>query len=407
MSTMNVLGIGLAMFLAGSLANAQGAGAPIVIAQTAAFTGGPAPSVIEMTAGAKLLIDAENAKGGVNGRPIKLISMDDNFNAKRAAENTEKLIVQHNPVAMFLSRGTPTAEAMLPVLTKHKVPLIGPSTGAMVLREPVNPLVFNVRSSYRGEARKAVEQIVGMGFERIGIIYVDDSFGSDAIVGVMEGFTRRNATPLFVEKYDRNEKDFTRIIESAAVSKPPALLLIGATGPTIAILKGLQATGMKAYVATLSTNASGGFLDSVGDAGKYVIVAQVFPNERATSIPLVRELTELALAAKGAPIKDRGEGPLGDVSDRLAKGMKVSPAMLEGAASAKVLIAGLKRAGPSVTPAKLVNALDTSGRIDVGWPGHEINYSAKNHSGIEYVDLSIVSNEDTNPGEAQQRRFRR
>ncbi|MGY4831802.1 ABC transporter substrate-binding protein (plasmid) [Sphaerotilaceae bacterium SBD11-9] len=403
MSLLNVLGLGLALVIAGQ-ASAQGVGSPIVVAQTAAFTGGPSPSVVEMTAGAQLIIDAENAKGGVHGRQIKLVSMDDGFDAKRAAVNTEKLITQHKPVAMFLSRGTPTAEAMLPVLNKYKVPLIAPSTGAMVLRNPVQPLVFNVRSSYQGEARKSVEQIVGMGFSRIGIIYVDDSFGGDAIIGVMEGFKRSNATPLFVEKYDRNEKDFTRVVESATAAKPPALLLIGATGPTIAILKGLQATGMKSYVATLSTNASGGFLDSVGEAGKYVIVSQVFPNERATAIPLVREITDLAKAATGKPAAagEAADGPSLVVRQFLAGGAKVSPAMLEGAAGAKVLIAGLKRAGQGVTPMKLVSALESGGRIDVGWPGFDVAYTDTNHSGIEFVDLSIVSNDD-----AQKRRFRR
>jgi branched-chain amino acid transport system substrate-binding protein len=368
----------------------------IVVGQTAAFTGWPAPSVIEMTAGAKLLIDAENAKGGINGRRIELIAMDDASDAKRAADNTEKLITEHKPVAMFLSRGTPMADAMLPVINKLKVPLIAPSTGAMSLREPALSLVFNVRASYQVEARKAVEQLVGMGFTRIGVIYVDDTFGGDAILGVMEGFKRSGATPLFVEKFERTEKDFTRLVENAAAAKPPAIVVIGATGATVAILSGLKAMGIKGYVATLSTNASSGFLKSiaeaVGENGPSVIVSQVFPGERGVAVPLVREMTELLNAARGHSVEQSPKtGPLVEVAKHIdKKDTRVSPAMLEGAAAAKVLIAGLKRCGADPTPAKLVTALE-SGRIDVGWPRYDIAYSRTNHWGIEFTELSIVS----------------
>lgn len=383
--------------LFGLIAGAQAQGQePIVVAQTAAFTGWPAPSVIEMTAGAKLLIDAENAKGGINGRRIELVSVDDESNAKKAAENTEKLITERKPVAVFLSRGTPMADAMLPVINKHKVPLIAPSTGAMSLRDPALPLVFNVRASYQGEARKAVEQLVGMGYTRIGVIYVDDSFGGDAIVGVMEGFKRSGATPLFVEKFDRTTKDFTRLVENAAAAQPPAIVLIGASGATVAILSGLKELGIKGYVATLSTNASTGFLKdiakAVGGTGPSVIVSQVFPNERRGDVPLVREMTELLKAAKGrSAARAPKDGPHALVAKYLdSSDASVSPAMLEGAAAAKVLIAGLKRCGADPTPAKLVTALE-AGRIDIGWPRYDVTYSRTNHWGVEFTELSIVS----------------
>lgn len=412
LSRIVLLGLALLGFL--SQANAQ----PIVIAQTAAFTGGPASSVIEMTAGARLVIDAQNALGGINGQRIELVSVDDGFDSGRAAANATDLIAKHNPVALFLTRGTPTAEAMLPILAKNKIPLIGPSTGAMSLRKPVQPYVFNVRSSYQGEAKKAVEQLCGMGFNRIGIIFVDDSFGRDAMSGVNEGFQKCDARPVFVEKFGRDEKDFAGIIKRASDVGPPALLVIAATGPTVAILRGLEASKQGAYVATLSTNASDGFLKSIGeptpsplvdevpksDGSAFapalkqttksisVIVAQVFPSERATAIPLVREVAALLAASRRAPgIQTALKGPDALVSKLLAGDARLSPSMLEGAASAKVLIAGLKRCVGAPTPAKLITALETGGKIDIGWPAYPIQYSPSEHSGVEYSDLSIAS----------------
>ena len=86
-----------------------------------------------------------------------MIRMDDGFDVKRASENARILIEDKKVVALFLSRGTPHALAVIPLLDTNGVPLIGPSTGAMVLHKPVQKHVFNVRSTYQREAEKAVD----------------------------------------------------------------------------------------------------------------------------------------------------------------------------------------------------------------------------------------------------------
>ncbi|HEX3099107.1 MAG TPA: ABC transporter substrate-binding protein, partial [Usitatibacter sp.] len=132
-------------------ARAQGVTATeIVIGQTSSFSGPLAGEVKEQTAGARLYIDWVNAHGGVHGRKIRLESMDDAFDAKRAAQNARTLI-DKGVFALFLTRGTPQNEAILPVLKETGTPLVAPSTGAIVLHKPVNPLVFNVRSRYQDE----------------------------------------------------------------------------------------------------------------------------------------------------------------------------------------------------------------------------------------------------------------
>ena len=88
--------------------------AQIVIGQTAGFTGAVAAGVKETTDGARLWIDTVNARGGVNGQKIQLVSLDDKFDPKNAAENARKLIEEQNVSAMFLTRGTPHTEAIIP-----------------------------------------------------------------------------------------------------------------------------------------------------------------------------------------------------------------------------------------------------------------------------------------------------
>ena len=167
--------VGMALALLGSTGMAQ-----ILIGQTAGFTGPVAAGVNETTQGAKLHFDAINAKGGINGQKIELVSLDDKFDPKLAAENAQKLIDQ-NVVALFLNRGTPHTEAIMPLLDKHGVPLVGPSTGAVILHQPVKKHIFNVRATYQREAEKAIQHLATIGITRIALLQTDDSFGEDSV----------------------------------------------------------------------------------------------------------------------------------------------------------------------------------------------------------------------------------
>ncbi len=358
----------VARLLAGLvLAAAGGAHAQILVGQTAGFTGAVAAGVKEVTDGAMLYLDAVNAKGGVNGQPVQVIALDDKFDPKLAAENARTLITEKNVVALFLTRGTPHNQAILPLLAEYKVPLIAPSTGAMVLHRPVNPWVFNVRATYQREAERAVAHLQTIGMDRIAIVHVDDSFGADATEGAMKGFAAAGRTPLFVAKYDREKWDFSGIAPQLVKENAQAVLFLGSGNAVADGVAAFHAAGSKAQVVTLSNNASGGFVKSLKENARGVIVSQVFPNERSMSAGIVKEAYDLAVA----------------------KGLEgVSPAMLEGYAAAKVLVLGLRRAGPNPTRAKVQQALDSLGKVDLG--GLELSYSPTDHTGLDFVDLSII-----------------
>jgi len=356
------LGFALAgLLLAGPTA------AEIVVGQTAGFSGPVAASVTETTQGAKLVIDAVNKAGGIGGERIELVSLDDKFDPKLAEANARTLLDKHKPVALFLVRGTPHTQAVMPLAAQAHVPLVAPSTGAMVLHEPVNPWVFNVRAPYQREAERAVAHLASIGVTRIGLIHVEDSFGADVLAGAMRGLDKAKLQPLFVEKFDRKKWDFSAIAPKVAASGAQAVFFIG-SGKTVADgVAAIRAQGSRAQVVTISNNASSGFIELLGDYARGVIVTQVFPYERALTTGFVREAVATA--------KDQGlDG--------------VTPAMLEGYAAAKVLVAGLKRAARPITGDSLQRALDNLGRLDLG--GLELDYSPTDHTGLEFVDLSIV-----------------
>jgi branched-chain amino acid transport system substrate-binding protein len=344
-----------------------GAQAQLLIGQTAGFTGPVGAGVKETTDGAKLYIDAVNAKGGVNGQKIELISLDDKFDPKTAGENALKLIEEKEVLAMFLTRGTPHTEAMLPHLEKYGVPLVGPSTGAMVLHQPVKKQVFNVRATYQREAEKAVTHLNSMGITRIGIVYADDSFGADGVAGAQKGLVAAKLQPAVLEKFNRSKPDFAPIAPKVVAANAQAIIMVASGQAVVDGTKAFRAAGSGAQIVTLSNNASSGFIKSLGENARGVIVTQVFPYERSIAYGLVKEAQELS-KAKGA----------GDIS----------PAMLEGFAAAKVLVEGLRRAGAKPTREKIQAALEGIRKFDIG--GLEVNYSAEDHTGLDFADLSII-----------------
>jgi branched-chain amino acid transport system substrate-binding protein len=357
-----LLAIAIALFQFSAVAD-------ILIGQTSGFTGPAASGVKETTDGALLWLDAINAKGGVNGQKIKLISLDDGFEPKQSAANAQKLI-DEQVVALFLNRGTPHTEAILPLLEKNGIALIAPSTGAAVLHQPLKKYVFNVRSTYQLEAQKIIEQLHSMTLSRLALVHADDSFGADGLEGAQKGFQAVNLKPLVVLKADRSKPDYARLIPQLIQSNAQAVLWIG-TGTTVADgVKALRQAGSSMQVATLSNNASAGFVNAMGDKAHGVIVSQVFPNERNLSFPMVAEAQALSKA----------------------KGLStLSPAMLEGFAAAKVLVEGLRRAGAKPTRSSVLTGLESIKAFDLG--GLKLSYNSSSHTGLDFTEISVISHD--------------
>jgi branched-chain amino acid transport system substrate-binding protein len=342
--------------------------AQIVVGQTADFSGPAAASVKELSEGALLYRDEVNARGGVHGQRIRLVQLDDRNDPKLTPGNARKLIVDHKALVLFLSRGTPQTQAIIPLLAQHQIALVAPSTGAMVLRTPVHPYIFNVRAPYQREAEQAVHHLHTLGLQRIAVLHVDDSFGDDAAAGAMKGFNALGQQPVGMEKFDRITLDFASAMPKIVAARAQAVLVIGSGVAVARATQLLRQTGSQAQVVTLSNNASSGFVQLLGPLARGMIVTQVFPSERSLKVRVAKEAHDL--------VRRRG-------------GPELSPAMMEGFVSAKVLVEGLRRAGPNPTRQKIADAFNAMHFYDVG--GLEIRFTPENHSGIHYVDLSIIA----------------
>jgi branched-chain amino acid transport system substrate-binding protein len=340
----------------------------IIIGQAAGFTGSVAGTVKELTAGAQAYFDHVNAKGGIHGRKIVLESMDDGFDPKKTPEVVKKLIEEKNVFAMFLSRGTPTNEAAYPVLEQAKVPLVGPSTGAMSMYNPPRKYIFPVRASYHSETFKIVPQLVNMGINRIALLYVEDSFGKDALAGVQQAMKDNNLTAVAVASHVRGSIKLDDAVATIAKAEPQAVIMLTVLDAGVAFVKQMKQTGRSPVFLTLSNNSSNAFIKNLGEDGWGVAVSQVSPYPFSGTLPITKEFLDL--------IKGKQ-----DVS--------ASYSSMEGFISAKVLVEGLRRAGPKPTREKLIAGLESMNRYDMG--GVDVTYGPNLRTGTAYIDITIIS----------------
>ncbi len=346
---------------------AQGvSGDTILIGQSAALSGPAEALGREMKAGAEAYFNSVNKAGGVNGRKIKLLSLDDGYEPERAKVNTEKLVNEHKVLALFGYVGTPTSNASLPIFTKEKVPFVGAFTGAQSLREPFNRYIFNVRASYFDETEDIVRHLTSVGVTRIAVFYQNDGYGQAGLAGVERAMKKRNMELVGKATVERNTVDVTNAVNVLSKLNASAIIQISAYKSCAAFIKAMQKNGSPAQYWNVSFVGSKALAGELGEDGRGVQISQVVPFPWATEVPIVAEYQSLI----GGP-------------------ETYSFTSLEGYIAAKVLVEGMRKAGKNLNRESLVSGMTAIGTTDFG--GFRIRYSPENHNGSSYVDLTILS----------------
>jgi len=338
----------------------------ILIGQSAALSGPAEELGKEMKTGAQAYFDVVNKSGGVNGRKIKLVSLDDGYEPEKAAANTKKLIDEERVLALFGYVGTPTSNAALPIFTAARVPFIGAFTGAQSLREPFNRYVFNVRASYFDETEQIVGHLVQQGIKDIAVFYQNDAYGKAGLAGVERAMAKRNLKIAATGTVERNTTDVAAAVATLSKSKTGAIIMISAYKSCAAFIKSMRLAGALQQYWNVSFVGSKALATELGDDGRGVQISQVVPFPWSDVNPIVR-----------------------DYQKRIGGPEKYSFTSLEGYVAAKVLVEGLKRAGKNPTRESLVDGLASMGRFDLG--GFSVTYTPTDHNGSNFVDLTIIS----------------
>ncbi len=343
----------------------------ILIGESAAFSGPAMALGNDMRAGALAYFQAVNAAGGVNGRRIELRSLDDGYEPDRAAANTRKLI-DDGVFLLFGYVGTPTSNASKAIFTPARVPFVGPFTGAESLRNPVNRYIFNVRASYFDETDKIVAQLVGQTLDRIAVFYQNDDYGKAGLMGVERAMEKRNLKIVATGTVERNTVDVAAAVAAIGKADPQAVVIISAYKSVAAFIKAMRAAGHNPQFMNVSFVGSKALASEAGPSGRGVGITQVVPFPWNIATPVVKEYQQLYFAS--------------------TKKDDYAFTSLEGFISAKVLVEGLRRAGPDLTREKFITAMESMRDVDVG--GFLVTFTPTSHSGSRFVELTVIGKDE-------------
>lgn len=338
----------------------------ILVGESVVLSGPQAENGDNYARGIRLYFDQVNAGGGVNGRKLKLVVLDDAYNPKTAAANTQKLIEENKVFALFGYAGTGPTLASLPIADKARVPLVAPLSGADILREKMPHTFFVLRAGYGDEMMRSVEQLVTTGVNKIAVAYQDDGFGKSALKAAEAALTKFKLQPAAVGAIDGKTYDAAQAVAAVLKAKPDAILMGTAGKASVNFIRDYLKTGERPQFFGLSVMSAKQLRSELGADSTGIIVAQVVPSPWSTKFPVVKQYQTALAKAKEEPHYNG----------------------LEGWIAAQAFVEGLKRAGKDLTREKFIAAMEGMRNYDIG--GFLVSFSPERHTGSSYVDLSII-----------------
>ena len=341
----------------------------ILFGQSAAFSGPAQELGKNMRVGIEAAFQEANARGGVHGRQLILLPLDDAYEPEAAIANTRRLIEQEGVFALIGAVGTPTSLSAAPVAAAAGVPYIAPFTGAAFLREDRWQNVINLRASYNQETEAMVARLTSdLGIKRIAVMYQDDSFGRAGYRGVRQALERRSMEPVAIGVYPRNTTAVKTGLLNLHRANPDAVILIGAYQPVATLIAWARHTGMDPVFMTISFVGSNALARELGRGGAGVFVTQVvpFPTDNTLPVGIAYRRALTVHAPKATP---------GFVS-------------YEGYLAGRLAIAALERCGREVNRTRFLNSLRGADTIDLD--GFELRYGANDNQGSDAVFLTVI-----------------
>ncbi len=341
----------------------------VLFGQSAAFSGPAQELGIGMRLGIEAAFHEANQAGGVHGRRLDLVSLDDAYEPEAAIANTQQLIDDERVFALIGEVGTPTSRSATPVAAEGETPFVAPFTGAAFLRDDDWTNIVNLRASYAQETEEMVARLTtDLGIDRIAIMYQDDSFGRTGYQGALAALTRRSMEPVAVGLYPRNTTSVKTGLIDLMQGEPEAVIIVGAYRPVAALISWARYTGFDPVFITISFVGSNALAQELGQYGEGVYVTQVVPFPTDDSLPVVASYLQ-ALSDFDADAEP------GFVS-------------LEGYMAGRLAIAGLESCGPDPTRACFLDGLLTA--EDLVIDEFHLRYGEGDNQGSDRVFLTVI-----------------
>jgi len=339
----------------------------ILLGQSAVLSGPLGGPLQGFNAGALLAFEDANAKGGLNGRRVKLVSLDDELKPDKAVANYKALIAEQQVFACFGGVGSGTIAAAAPVLREAGVPLIGNYAVSDSTRDLAKGVAYFVRTSYRRETAKIVQHLTTLGIDRIAVAHLDNPGGTEVLALTREAMKAyANGKDVVASAPVKNDGSLLEAaIKTLAAAQPQAVLMFLSGPPVSKLMTGMWDQGSSPSFYGMSTVAGEKVAADLGTRLRGLTICQVMPYPWAQVDPVARNYQQLSEAAK----------------------VPLSYYSFEGYLNALVMLEALRRAGRDPSRAGLHNAMKT---FKMRLAGMDLDFS-ESATGSKFTELVQVS----------------
>ena len=352
----------------------------VVLGMSTALSGPAAVLGRDMRRGVMAGLERANRAGGVNGRKLRLISLDDGYEPSRAAPNMRQLLEQEKVLAVIGNVGTPTAIVAIPIAKEQKTLFFAAFSGAGVLRKnPPDRYVINFRASYAEEVGAMIDALigeVGLKPEEIALFTQRDGYGDAGFTGSIAALKRhglQDEKSVLHVRYERN----TLAVENAVASmvlaeRPPrAVIMVGAYAPCAKFIRLCLVSDLRPLFLNVSFVGSNPLAKELGKTSARVVVMQVVPPPLNVDLPIVRDFIADLHTIDATDVPGFGD--------------------LEGYIAARIFIAALEKCKGAPTRESIVEALESLGEFDLGL-GEPLRLAPKEHQACHRVWPTILKN---------------
>jgi branched-chain amino acid transport system substrate-binding protein len=358
----------IATALAASLRPAWAARESVVLGQTLAIGAGSDGSAARIIDGAKACVGAINAKGGINGRTIELVTLDGGRDPAAHAKNARALVAEHGAIALLNCAGDAICGAVAQVARELRVPLVGPMSSVDELQHGHDRHFFPVRAGNLKQAEALARQLVAMGVSRA-VLLTD-----------RPGRSERMETLKPLLDAGRVSSTQLRIDPASAASAEAAIKAMGATPyhaavmdlqpQTIDRLSELGVTARPEWPRMLASFATLGLVGLSGAfPGRIIGFVNVVPHPENSALLLTQELNRNA--------------------EKYSTGQAVNFEGYEAYINTRTCLEALQRIPGRPDAAKLTDALEKLDRLDLG--GYIVSFAGGRETGSDWVEVGVRS----------------
>jgi branched-chain amino acid transport system substrate-binding protein len=295
-------------------------------------------------AGATIAFEEANAAGGVNGRRIEWISLDDESSPPKAIAAYKRLVDQEQVFAIFGPASSAVGQALVPTLKASTTPTFVSVFSTPAVTEPPIPILFRTGPmNDRQQGAAMADYVVDhLGAKKIALVSQSDEYGKRGAESVVSQLGVRKIPLVSNEVFNISDTDFTAQLSRTIQADPDVLIVYGYPNPSAIITRQAKQLGLKAKIMGANSAGSRKYPQIVGEAAagtQNIVTLKVLPESDPAAVKFRKTFEERFpdLARQGRP----------DLGDLLGYG------------GAQVFVEGLKRAGAQPTQAGFVKALES------------------------------------------------